>query len=60
MFNNTVFNNTIIGVASSPAVIWVANNTMEVLERAAIIVGLETILLTIVSFIIYKAADESF
>ena len=49
-----------VGVESSPALIWVANNTMEVLERAAIIVGLETILLTIVSFVIYKAADESF
>ena len=35
--------------------IWVANNTVEVLERAALIVGLETFLSTLVSYLLYKA-----
>ncbi len=44
-----------VGVASSPALIWVANNIMEVLERAALVVGLETFLSAIVSYLLYKA-----
>jgi hypothetical protein len=34
---------------------WVANNTVEVLERAALIVSLETFLSALVSYLLYKA-----
>ena len=45
---------------SAPAyMVWVANDTIEVLERVTTIIGLETLLSAIISFIIYKAAKES-
>ena len=34
---------------------WVANNTVEVFERAALIIGLETFLSALVSYLLYKA-----
>jgi hypothetical protein len=34
---------------------WVANNTVEVLERSALIVGLETFLSALVSYLLYNA-----
>jgi hypothetical protein len=44
---------------SAPGLVWVANSLVEVLERGSLIIGSITFSSALVSYLLYKAIEES-